>query len=70
MLTIEESTRQNPAHFVCDCGKEVTLCLHHDYLENACSYCGKHYAIKVGYGAGQIWNCCCPPENPPIKTDQ
>ena len=63
MLKIKDSTRNEPTKAVCDCGNEVVLTLHHDYLEGRCS-CHKEYHIKVGEG---VWNCCAKSENTPIK---
>ncbi len=53
-LLLAPGDRNNPSKFVCsECGQEVPLTLHRDFLEGVC--CGGVYTVKEGYG---IWNCC------------
>jgi hypothetical protein len=64
MLTIEESTCNNPAGFICECGQRIVPTLHHDYLDACCCSCGRTHYVKTDIG---IWNCCSFPENDMVR---
>jgi ribosomal protein S27AE len=62
MINIKESSRDNPVERLeCDCGGQVFMAIHHDFIEGSCTKCGKTYCIRVG--SNTMWNCCSEPVN-------